>query len=147
MYDFPIQLKSMIDEAAMECQRKLEDEILMQVKLQVGIEIDRDKLIQAMTADMRRYNEAYTEGFNYGADLCYEAMSQNQWIDPKDKLPPYNELVLCIGLKGELCFCKFTGRYWLKYNMDGDVGKIARTAKLWMPIPPMPKGMDEKQNA
>ena len=45
----------------------VEEDGIMKAVASVGVEVDKDKLMQALEADQNRYNEAYREGFRVGA--------------------------------------------------------------------------------
>lgn len=62
-YDSP--LKTFLDNTC-ELIANETDNMVWNAITKVGIDIDRDKLIQALTADKKRYEDAYEAGYDHG---------------------------------------------------------------------------------
>ena len=61
-YDSPINI---ISDIAKQINEQYDNAIYSAVQ-NMGIDIDKDKLIQAIAADRRRYEKAYSEGYCKG---------------------------------------------------------------------------------
>ena len=62
-YDSPL---SLVTQSIMENIGKQFDDMTYQAIQKVGIDVDRDKLLEALQQDKKRYEEAYCRGANEG---------------------------------------------------------------------------------
>lgn len=99
---------------------------VMKAVQSVGFDVDKDRLLQALT-DARAF---YEEGYR-------AAMRQSKWISVKERLPENNQQALCVMTDGS--FCVFTWNYidWM-WN-DGDEWYREEDVTHWMPLPEPPK--------
>lgn len=69
MYDSPIRI------ILNDIQTAVENEVYSAVQ-RVGIDVDRDKLLQALNNDRKRYEEAYKKGWNDSRMHLYEMLDE-----------------------------------------------------------------------
>lgn len=66
MYDSPVNIiETIYDEIKQKADSDLKD-AMFTVLCRRGIDIDEEKLVQAITADRKRYEEAYRRGYEAG---------------------------------------------------------------------------------
>lgn len=92
-YDSPLEARitSVTDSVSRAIAGQTDDAVLKAV-WRLGIDVDRDKLLQALTADRERYREAYRRGYA-------DAKSHASWIEV------YEDTLQCSA-----CGMTWTGR-------------------------------------
>lgn len=63
MYDCPIEMSRQLDGIEFIMREERERTVLRAIQ-KVGIDIDRESLMQALNHDRERYEEAYQKGYN-----------------------------------------------------------------------------------
>ena len=71
--------KSPIDVICSDIQMKLEDKVFKAVQ-HVGINVDKDELIQALSYDRQQYTIGYADGYA-------DAQAEQRWIPVKERVP------------------------------------------------------------
>lgn len=95
-YDTP--LTTYITKVQAEVAKETDDQVLKAV-WKLGINVDKDKLVQALTADKERYNEAYRKGYS-------DAKAHGYWI--------------LWGYNNENMQCSVCGASWGSVNREAD---------------------------
>ncbi len=72
MYKSPISI--MVDNIHAEFDAKLENEVMVRLRQDYGIKIDKDRLLSALRNDMQSYDDGYRDGWEAAQrkfyDLC-----------------------------------------------------------------------------
>lgn len=71
-YESPIKLHKITDDMFVEFGRKLEDEIVMSTKVQLGIEVNKEQLLHALKYDRGQYQKGYDDGHSDGYQKGYD---------------------------------------------------------------------------
>ena len=102
-------------------EKEIDGNIIVEIKKQLGIDINKDELIKAINYDRNQYEKGYQDGFN-----------ADRWISIDDKLPDEEGQYLCIT----------ENRYGRKVDIElfSSGGFISRNKIThWMHMPEMPK--------
>ena len=101
-YDSPINLiYQQVQQANDECAKKV-DEMTYKAVLNVGVDIDKGKLIEALKQDSKRYREAYWKGYQTAENNLYSASQVAE---------------ILADLFGDPCACNYNGiDEWLPYH-------------------------------
>lgn len=79
-YDCPIEVEFSSGPEMTKMKQKLDDEVTkmsLRVARKMEIQIDERKLYQALTADKKRYEEAFSNGYVFGSD---DAAATMVWL-------------------------------------------------------------------
>lgn len=127
MYTNPITI--IVDQMTAEAYKREEQEIIRCVQ-RIGVNVDRDELIKALSYDREQYEKGYADGHD-------DAMPR--WIPVEERLPEAHKHVLIhvtnpIGWwNTEIDWMDEQG--WVRSNADSEWHHITH----WMPLPEPPK--------
>lgn len=82
-YDCPIEVKFTSPEVT-KMRQKLDDEVTrmsLRVARKMEIQIDERQLYQALTADKKRYEEAFSNGYVFGSDDASAVMAWQYLVE------------------------------------------------------------------
>lgn len=119
MWESPVNIYETISDMV---EKEIDGNIIVEIKKQLGIDINKDELIKALNYDRAQYDKGYLDGFN-----------AERWISVEDKLPKKEGQYLCIT----------ENRYGRKVDIElfSSSGFISRNKIThWMYLPEMPKG-------
>jgi Protein of unknown function (DUF551). len=148
MYESPIT--AMISDITTEMQQEQDREIMNAI-LSVGISVDKDELVKALSYDRQQYGKGYAEGYAAAqADTPH-------WISVEERLPGDCEHVLCrieeecmyydatggevFAMDSYLCEAHYRrGKHkgWYK-AVSPDISSCTNNVTHWMPLPAPPK--------
>lgn len=125
--------KSPIDIIYSDVQMKLEDEVCKAIQ-NVGINVDKDELIKALSYDRQQYEKGYAD-----------AKAEQRWIPVTKRLPGLREEVLATD--GNYVWC--ANRVWYPSDVtlweDLSSGWTIVGITAWMPLPEPWKGEDDEK--
>ena len=130
--EFTDSMKPIIELAYSQMRMEQENYILRAVQ-GVGVSVDKDRLIQALT-DAHLF---WDEGYEAGVNSCKK---RNGWIPVTERLPEQKTEVLCFSKNAGV----FVGTDWVDWP-DGKIMFHLGTsydwpyATHWMPLPEPPK--------
>ena len=73
MWESPVSIYETISDMV---EKKIDGNIIVEVKKQLGIDVNKEELIKALQYDRNQYNKGYQDGLN-----------ADRWISVDDKLP------------------------------------------------------------
>ena len=73
IYDQPIEIQT---GAVRMCTQQGMDGFILKIVQQVGIDIDKEGLVEALNQDRRRYAQAYRHGYNEGYKKAKEDLEK-----------------------------------------------------------------------
>ena len=82
MWESPVNIYETISDMV---EKEIEENIIIEIKRQLGIDINKEELIKALQYDRNQYDKGYQDGLN-----------ADRWISIKDKLPDEEGQYLCI---------------------------------------------------
>lgn len=115
--------------------------IMVKIREQIGVNVDKDELIRALNYDRNQFNEGYRKGYRDATEKYEEA---DRWIPVRERLPEEKidpntqdfEEVLCTTTWGAVRVCKFgkpigynTAHFW-----HGS-GIMDEYITAWRPLP------------
>ena len=113
---------SIYDTISNMVEKEIDGNIIVEIKKQLGIDIDKGELIKAINYDRNQYKKGYQDGFY-----------ADRWISVDDKLPDKEGRYLCI----------IENRYERKVEIElfiNSGGFISRNKIThWMYLPEIPK--------
>lgn len=134
MWESPVNIYETISDMV---EKEIEGNIIVEIKKQLGIDVNKEALIKALQYDRNQYDKGYQDGFN-----------ADRWISVDDKLPEEKinentqdfEWYYCATTFGDVRPYKYgkpigheKAHFWNGIEiMDGYVTH-------WMPKPEMPK--------
>lgn len=125
MWESPINIYHTISDMVTMMTEEIDGNIIVEVKKQLGVDINKDELIKAINYDRNQYEKGYQDGLN-----------ANRWIPISEQLPKEFESVLvCYKSQGGMAYC-ISERL---VNMDGSNRWSAMCGQepiAWMPLPP-----------
>lgn len=136
MYESPIT--AMISDITTEMQHEQDREIMNAI-LSVGISVDKDEFVKALSYDRQQYGKGYAEGY------AAAQADTPRWISVEERLPEVDERVLaCVGIPGELSVwdgVRWNGEEWeAEEEAAYDYWTtIDDPVTHWMPLPEPPK--------
>jgi hypothetical protein len=105
-----------------QVQTSVEGEVYRAVQ-RIGIEVDKERLLQALQDARRFWHEGYAAG----------RREPPEWVSVDDALPADNEKVLCFTRSGNICVARWSKRQE-KFITSGNVN-----VTHWMPLPKPPE--------
>jgi len=133
MYESPIT--AMISDITTEMQQEQDREIMNAI-LSVGISVDKDELVKALSYDRQQYGKGYAEGY------AAAQADTPRWISVEERLPEKHvEVLICTEDygKNELGFANIAvwdGSEWIEtWNRKESIPYVSH----WMPLPAPPK--------
>lgn len=141
MYASPIDM--IIDNFQTEVVKEGENYICRAVQ-KVGVDVDKDELVKALSYDRNQYEKGYEDG-----------LKANKWIPCSERLPEENEFYLATIYSREMqtAFCDilFYGAPqlcedrkigWYFMHDNGSVEQVFNVT-AWMPLPEPWKGGED----
>ena len=129
MYESPIM--AMVSDITTEMRHEQDREIMNAI-LSVGISVDKDELVKALSYDRQQYGKGYAEGY------AAAQADTPRWISVEERLPePYQNVLTCawklFGADRRLV-------YGIDYTLDNGEwacgGESYKTMVThWMPLP------------
>lgn len=134
MWESPVNIYETVSDMV---EKEIEGNIIVEIKKQVGIDINKDELIKALNYDRAQYNKGYLDGFN-----------AERWISVDDELPHEQinkntqdfEYVLCATTFGNVRHYKYgkqigheKAHFWKGSSI------MDKYVTHWMYTPEMPK--------
>jgi len=130
--DFGCKMKSIIDLYYEDAAAKLDGEILSAVH-KVGIHVDKDRLLKALTDTRAFYDEGFADG----------QAAQQKWIPVAERLPEKSGWYLVVTDFGDCRGCSvlaYSYRHKAFNAFDGLEDCVnAIPCTHWMPAPELPK--------
>lgn len=122
MYESPINIIETVSDMV---EKKIEGNIIVEIKKQLGIDISKEELIKALQYDRNQYEKGYQDGFN-----------ADRWIPVNDKLPEeFKSVLVCYMSHGGMLMYAIAERY---VNIDGSnrwSALYGQEPKYWQPLP------------
>ena len=117
--------------------REKVETIVYEAAVNMGVDVDKEKLLHALAYDRMQYYEGFRAG---------ERAAQPKWISVEERLPEISDLVLVIA-NGKPCEHTTLVNAVLIASYWGDEGWIADgfdgwdklVVTHWMPLPPGPE--------
>lgn len=118
-------MKPIIEQICADVRTEQERELLCIVQ-SYGFNIDRTRLVAALTDARRFYNEGYEDG-----------QHTSRWISVEERLPEKGDVVLTVW-RGEIEFARYTPHRLGWYNLTARYDS-PNAVTHWMPLPEPPK--------
>lgn len=106
MYESPINVYEKIAKKSIEQE---ENYIHVQVCKQLGVSVDKDRLMRALLFDRYQYDRGYRD-----------ALQENEWIPVERRLPDTEINPLTHDYNGYLCTVRFGDDYDLRFYKFGN---------------------------
>jgi len=134
MWESPVSIYETISDMI---EKKIDGNIIVEVKKQLGIDVNKEELVKALNYDRNQYDKGYQDGFN-----------ADRWISVDDKLPDEQinkntqdfEYVLCATTFGDVRPYKYGKQIGHeKAHFWNGPGIMDEYVTAWMYMPEMPK--------
>lgn len=134
MWESPVNIFETVSDMI---EKEIDGNIIVEIKKQIGIDINKEELVKALNYDRNQYEKGYYDGFN-----------ADRWISVKDKLPDekINENThdfcryLCATTFGNVRYYSYGKPIgYAKAHFWHGPGIMDQYVTHWMYLPEMPK--------
>lgn len=122
--EFEDTMQPIIELAYSQMQMEQENEVMRAVQ-KIGVNVDKDRLIQALTDARKFWDEGYEAG----------RREQPRWISVEERLPEQRDAYLAATKDGDVYDAEFfpgVKQWWIDDDLRLDVTH-------WMPLPEAPE--------
>lgn len=124
MWESPINIYETVSDMV---EKEIDGNIIVEIKKQLGIDINKEELIKALQYDRNQYDKGYQDGLN-----------ADRWISVDDKLPKEVSTILVLLKNGFVTIARYRFGEFIPTSNLFDKFVENNPILSWQPLPKAP---------